>query len=61
MMKLGSSQHWTVALDAISGTEEMSALPLVEYFEPLLDWLVAENEGHPVGWEAACPADLMPK
>ena len=60
MMALGSSEHWTVALQAISGTSEMSALPLVEYFQPLLDWLEAENEGEAIGWEDACPPELTP-
>ena len=60
MMKLGSAVPWPDALEAIVGSREMSALPLVEYFQPLLDWLASENEGQPVGWEPACPPDLVP-
>ena len=44
MMQLGSSLPPQDALEAIVGTREMSAEPLVEYFRPLLDWLEAENE-----------------
>ena len=59
-MQLGSSVPWPDALEAIVGSRQMSALPLVEYFQPLLDWLAIENEGHDIGWESACPSDLVP-
>ena len=54
-MKLGSSEHWELALEAMTGTSEMSAEPLVEYFGPLLEWLEEQNEGHPIGWSDECP------
>ena len=38
-MKLGGSVHWTEALYAIAGTREISAEPIMEYFEPLMEWL----------------------
>ena len=60
MMQLGASLPPQDALEAIVRTREMSAEPLVEYFRPLLDWLEAENEGHPIGWEDNCPEDLVP-
>ena len=54
-MKLGSSVHWEEALEDITGTTEMSAEPLVEYFSPLLTWLEEQNAGHPIGWTDECP------
>ena len=54
VMKLGSSLPWPDALEAITGSRSMSAEPLVEYFEPLLQWLKKENKGHPIGWNEMC-------
>ena len=62
MMKLGSSVHWEDALYAISGTREMSAEPLVEYFKPLLDWLDKQNKALnlTIGWdETSCPDGII--
>ena len=30
--------------------EELSAKPMLEYFEPLMEWLKKENAGREVGW-----------
>ena len=54
-MKLGSSKPWPEVLESITGSKEMSAEPLIEYFRPLGDWLRNQNSGHPVGWQDACP------
>ena len=55
MLRLGSSQPWPVAMEAITGQPNMDAQALLDYFEPLHEWLKKENEGHPVGWEDECP------
>ena len=56
-MTLGSSLPWPEALEQITGSPDMSVQPLIDYFQPLLDWLEQENQGQPVGWdETACPA-----
>ncbi|ELU13139.1 hypothetical protein CAPTEDRAFT_175968 [Capitella teleta] len=55
LMKLGSSVHWEEALEAMTGTTEMSAEPLVEYFGPLLEWLEEQNAGETIGWSNECP------
>jgi len=55
MLELGASRPWPEALEAIAGTREMDGTALVEYFEPLLTWLEAQNEGAPCGW--AVPED----
>ncbi|KAJ8264684.1 hypothetical protein GJAV_G00152490 [Gymnothorax javanicus] len=43
VMKLGFSKPWPEALTMITGQPHMSALPLMEYFEPLIKWLKEEN------------------
>lgn len=53
MLELGRSQSWTRALEAIAGDIKMDAVPLLDYFQKLYDWLVAENKKHNrhVGWK----------
>lgn len=41
---LGYSQHWSVALNTLTGQSEMSASALLEYFAPLRAFLQKENE-----------------
>ncbi|EYC18177.1 hypothetical protein Y032_0028g1716 [Ancylostoma ceylanicum] len=43
MMK-GSSITWLKALELITGKAELDPTPLLEYFEPLADWLRNTNE-----------------
>ena len=50
MLELGSSQPWQDALEAATGSREMDASALVEYFTPLLGWLETQNEGQSCGW-----------
>ena len=50
MLAMGASQPWPDALEAFTGTREISAEPLVEYFAPLKQWLDEQNAGKPVGW-----------
>ena len=35
---------------AFTGTREMSAEPMIEYFAPLLAWLKQQNRGKQCGW-----------
>uniref|UniRef100_A0A8W7P386 Angiotensin-converting enzyme n=1 Tax=Anopheles coluzzii TaxID=1518534 RepID=A0A8W7P386_ANOCL len=53
MLELGSSKPWPDAMEVLTGERRMSADALIEYFRPLYDWLVVENEriGAHVGWE----------
>lgn len=53
MLKTGSSKPWPEAMEAITGQRDMSALPLVEYFQPLIDWLEEQNRDEVLGWEGA--------
>ena len=50
MLALGASKPWPEALEAITGTREMDAQPMIEYFDPLLKWLAEQNKGRTCGW-----------
>jgi peptidyl-dipeptidase A len=50
MLAMGLSRPWPDALEAFTGTREMSAEPMVEYFRPLLGWLREQNQGRRCGW-----------
>ncbi|CAM5078619.1 unnamed protein product [Eretmochelys imbricata] len=52
MLVLGRSQPWTQALESITGEQKMNAKPLLHYFEPLHQWLIKNNSGRSVGWNA---------
>uniref|UniRef100_A0A182LUT3 Angiotensin-converting enzyme n=1 Tax=Anopheles culicifacies TaxID=139723 RepID=A0A182LUT3_9DIPT len=53
MLAMGSSKPWPDAMEVLTGQRKMSADALIEYFQPLYDWLVKENKalGAFVGWE----------
>ncbi|KAB0802038.1 hypothetical protein PPYR_04224 [Photinus pyralis] len=42
-LSLGSSKHWSEALYAITGERQLNASALLEYFEPLMVYLKAQN------------------
>lgn len=50
MLKMGQSKPWPDALEAFTGSREMSGKALVEYFAPLKAWLDEQNKGKPSGW-----------
>nr|KAG5714057.1 hypothetical protein BaRGS_020385 [Batillaria attramentaria] len=54
MLKVGSSQVWTEPFEALVGSRNMSAQPLVDYFQPLMNFLKEAN-GDDVGWQDECP------
>lgn len=51
-MKLGFSKPWPEAMKLITGQPNMSASAMMNYFKPLMDWLITENERHgeKLGW-----------
>ncbi|KFQ49686.1 hypothetical protein N333_13026, partial [Nestor notabilis] len=51
-LKLGFSKPWPEAMELITGQPNMSADALMSYFEPLMTWLVNENEKNEevLGW-----------
>lgn len=50
MLKMGASKPWPDALQAFTGTREMSGKALVNYFAPLQKWLIEQNKGKSCGW-----------
>jgi peptidyl-dipeptidase A len=50
MLEMGASKPWPDALEAFTGSREMDARPMLEYFKPLLDWLNEQNKGETTGW-----------
>lgn len=50
MLAMGQSRPWPDALEALTGTREMDAAPLIEYFAPLQGWLKEQNAGKTCGW-----------
>ena len=50
MLEMGASKPWPDALEAFTGSREMSGKALVEYFAPLKKWLDEQNAGKPTGW-----------
>ncbi len=50
MLAMGASKPWPDALQAFTGSREMSAKPMLEYFAPLQRWLEEQNRGKQCGW-----------
>ena len=50
MLKLGASKPWPDALEKLTGTRQMDASALIEYFTPLMGYLKEQNEGQSCGW-----------
>ncbi|CAL8127099.1 unnamed protein product [Orchesella dallaii] len=54
MMKLGCSTDWRTALEVITGSRNMSAKPMLDYFKPLFTYIDKELEKN---HERACYAE----
>jgi peptidyl-dipeptidase A len=52
MLARGASQPWRDTLFELTGTRQMDAGPILEYFAPLAAWLEEQNEGQDCGWSA---------
>ena len=50
MLEMGASKPWPDALQAFTGSREMSGKAMAEYFAPLKAWLDEQNKGQPQGW-----------
>jgi peptidyl-dipeptidase A len=50
MLTLGMSKPWPEALEAMTGTKQMDASAILDYFAPLKTWLDAQLAGAPAGW-----------
>ena len=50
MLELGASKPWPDALEAFTGSREMSGKAMIAYFAPLQAWLDEQNKGKQCGW-----------
>ena len=50
MLEAGASQPWQDTLEVMTGTREMDATAIIDYFAPLMKWLAEENKGKKCGW-----------
>lgn len=50
MLEMGMSQPWQNALETLTGSPQMDASTIQDYFQPLKDWLDKQNQGRQCGW-----------
>ena len=50
MLEAGASQPWQDTLELMTGTREMDATAIIDYFAPLMGYLREQNEGRSCGW-----------
>lgn len=50
MLEMGRSRPWPEALEALTGSPEMDATAILDYFAPLQAWLDEQNAGRECGW-----------
>ncbi|ODU19621.1 MAG: peptidyl-dipeptidase [Sphingomonas sp. SCN 67-18] len=50
MLEMGQSKPWPDALQAFTGTREMSGDAMIAYFKPLMSWLQTQNKGRTCSW-----------
>ncbi|MBV9344399.1 MAG: M2 family metallopeptidase [Gammaproteobacteria bacterium] len=50
MLASGAAQPWQDTLQQLTGTRQIDATALTQYFQPLLEWLRQKNQGEQCGW-----------
>lgn len=50
LLEMGQSRPWPEALAVVSGSGEMDASAVLDYFAPLQAWLDEQNAGRSCGW-----------
>ena len=50
MLEMGQSKPWQEALQTMTGSGEMDASAILDYFAPLQKWLDGQNQGRQCGW-----------
>jgi peptidyl-dipeptidase A len=50
MLEMGRELPWPDALEALTGTRDMDATAVLDYFAPLKDWLDEQNAERQCGW-----------
>jgi peptidyl-dipeptidase A len=51
MLAMGQSRPWPDALEALTGSRQMDATAILDYFAPLKAWLDGQIQGQQVGWQ----------
>ena len=50
MLSMGQSKPWPEALEVLTGSKQMDATAILDYFAPLSKWLDEQLAGKQVGW-----------
>ena len=50
MLEAGQSEPWQQTLEKLTGTREMDASAIIDYFAPLMAYLKEQNQGRSCGW-----------
>ena len=50
MLEAGKSQPWQDTLETLTGTRQMDATAIIDYFAPLMGYLKEQNAGRSCGW-----------
>jgi len=50
MLEAGASRPWPDALEALTGSREMDATAILDYYAPLRAWLDEQNRDRTCGW-----------
>ena len=50
VLSMGRSKPWPDALEALTGSRQMDATAILDYFAPLSTWLDQQLAGKPAGW-----------
>ena len=50
MLEAGQSEPWQQTLEKLTGTQEMDASAIIDYFAPLMAYLKEQNQGRSCGW-----------
>jgi peptidyl-dipeptidase A len=52
MLSLGASQPWQDTFEQLTGTRQIDASAIIEYFQPLMTWLEEQNKSQQCGWDS---------
>lgn len=50
MLAMGASKPWPDAMEALTGQRELDASAIIDYFQPLMDYLQEQNKDRQCGW-----------
>jgi peptidyl-dipeptidase A len=50
LLEMGASKPWPDAMQVLTGTRELDAQPMLDYFAPLQGWLKEQNARKKCGW-----------